>query len=72
MENAELVYLDCIINETQVLFRRRLDEKGRTGEVEMLFEKITEIVPADNREISVLASRLSGMPGLAEFAPLPR
>ena len=48
MENAELIYLDCIINETISVVGRRLEEKGRTDEFEMVFEKITEIVPAEN------------------------
>ena len=47
-ENAELVYLDCIINETISVLGRRLEEKGRSNEFETVLEKIEEIVPPED------------------------
>jgi len=47
-ENAEFIYLDCIINKTISVVGRRLEEKGRSDEFETAFEKIAEIVPAEN------------------------
>lgn len=47
-ENAELVYLDCIINETISVLGRRLEEKGRSNEFESVLEKIEEIVPPED------------------------
>ena len=45
---AELIYLDCIINETISVVGRRLEEKGRSDEFETVLEKIEEIVPPEN------------------------
>jgi predicted nucleic acid-binding protein len=47
-ENAELVYLDCIINETISVLGRRLEEKGRSNEFETVLERIEEIVPPED------------------------
>jgi len=47
-ENAELVYLDCVINETISVLGRRLEEKGRSSEFETVLEKIAEIVPPED------------------------
>ena len=47
-ENAELIYLDCIINETISVVGRRLEEKGRSDEFETVLENIEQIVPPEN------------------------
>lgn len=47
-EQAKLIYLDCIINETVSVVGRRLEEKGKSDEFKTVLGKIKEIVPEEN------------------------
>lgn len=47
-ENAELVYFDCVINETVSVLARRIGEQKRPEQLNMLLDRLGASIPASD------------------------